>query len=350
MIRPNGPFLAAAALTLGVAAAWAQAPTAPAQDVPAEISAEGMPDASVLDIAPALPDPAALPDQPQAAPVDPASLAAMRADLASLGKALQSLRAELRASGPTGFAIAGGTGAIDRMDRMESEIARLTGEVEGMRNRVEAAIAEGSKRAGDIEFRLCEMDPACDLGALTTSQLDAAVTGAQPTVAGDPPGAASPPAAQPSANGEGSALDRARQTAAAGDYAAAAQMFAAFAADHPTSPLIPEALYLQGEALAAAGDAKGAAGAWLQAFTANPTGHYAAQSLLGLSDTMAKTGKPEDACLFLNDISTRFPGTPAALEAVSRAEAQGCAAVAPTAPADGTAMDPEAAADLADGN
>ncbi|AXC49133.1 hypothetical protein DRW48_05060 [Paracoccus suum] len=414
----RGPALTAAILGLGLVAAWAQtAPTVAPQAVP-EVAPAGVPEVapeavpqfqspiapeaaapvdaqiespipsgaapqieSPIGAAPeAVPEVApqiapetgdipgevnvdtmgenpALPDQAQATAADPASLAAMRADLAALGKALQSLRAELRASGPAGFAIAGGTGAIDRMDRMEVEIARLTGEVEAMRNRVEAAITEGSTRAGDIEFRLCEMEPGCDLGALTTSQLDAAVDGAPDVPAPDlatpmptPIPGTVPPDGTAAPSGEAADMDRARQAAAAGDHASAAQLFGAFATDHPGSPLAPEALYLQGEALAAAGDGPGAANAWLQAFTANPAGDHAAASLLGLADVMAKSGKTEDACLFLTDVPARFPGTPAALEAVSRAEAQGCPAAVPAAPADGAAMDPEAAADLADGD
>ena len=58
----------------------------------------------------------------------PRTLADLRADLTSLGAELKSLRAELNASGAAGFQAAGGDSAIDRMNAMEREIARLTGE------------------------------------------------------------------------------------------------------------------------------------------------------------------------------------------------------------------------------
>src|SRR5690606_32382213 len=105
-------------------------------------------------------------DAPATEAVAPKTLAQMRADLTAIGRAAAALRAELAATGPAGYGAAGGPDAIARMDAMEAGIAHLTGEVEQLRRRVEAAVAEATNRAGDIEFRLCEIDPGCDLGAL----------------------------------------------------------------------------------------------------------------------------------------------------------------------------------------
>lgn len=289
---------------------------------------------------------------PAAPAADPRSLAVMRLDLAVLGRALQSLRAELVASGPSGFTAAGGTAAIGRMDQMEADIARLTGQVEEMRNRVEASIAEASNRAGDIEFRLCELDPGCDLGALTTAQLDAAAVGGPADIAitpeaaaGTPPEAA-PPGADPVEN---AAFDRAVAARAAQDQAGAAAQFAEFVAAHPASPLVPEAMFLRGEALAAVGDRAGAGRAWLDAFTAAPTGARAPQALLNLADAMAASARTDDACGFYAEVASRFPATPPALEAETRATALRCPDPAVAGPSVEGAMDPEEAADLADG-
>ena len=51
------------------------------------------------------------------------SLADIRAELNQLTADLQTLRAQLVASGPAGFAAAGGDSAIDRMNAMEARLA-----------------------------------------------------------------------------------------------------------------------------------------------------------------------------------------------------------------------------------
>ena len=87
--------------------------------------------------APAVPEAAA----PEArAPEAPAerSLADLRAELRTLAAELKSLRAELNVSGAAGFKAAGGDSAIDRMNAMERDLARLTGEAERLRNRTKS--------------------------------------------------------------------------------------------------------------------------------------------------------------------------------------------------------------------
>ncbi|MFV0411214.1 MAG: hypothetical protein ACK5LJ_16395 [Paracoccus sp. (in: a-proteobacteria)] len=103
--------------------------------------------------------------------VDAGTLADMQADLRAVSADLQALRAELLASGAAGFAAAGGDSAIDRMNRMESQIATLTDRTEQLANRIRRIVVDGTNRIGDLEFRLCELDPNCDLGALMTAEL-----------------------------------------------------------------------------------------------------------------------------------------------------------------------------------
>ena len=59
-----------------------------------------------------------------------ATLADMRAELATVQQGLLSLRTELVASGAQGFQAAGGDSAIDRMNDMENQLARLTDRIE----------------------------------------------------------------------------------------------------------------------------------------------------------------------------------------------------------------------------
>lgn len=284
-------------------------------------------------------------EAPIAAP-SPERLADLRASLGQIGAELQDLRAELVASGAEGFRAAGGDGAIDRMNAMEAEIARLTGRIEALENRITQVVREGTNRLGDVEFRLCEMDPACDLGALGTAQMQGAEAGGGMGLDLSPvpvPEADSRPAITTEA--ERAAWDRAQAALAAGDNAEAAQLFGDLAQSQAGSQPGADALYYQGVALDAGGDAAAAAQIWLQGFAAAPTGARAADALLGIARVLADQGKTDDACLFLDDLSARFAGSAAAAEAQQRMTALDCGGSAPVMD---VPLDPEAAADAAE--
>lgn len=281
--------------------------------------------------------------QQQAGADQAATLADLRTQLRSLASELQGLRAELNASGAAGFAAAGGDSAIDRMNAMEAEIAALTGRTEQLQNRVNRIVTDGTRRIGDIEFRLCEMDPNCDLGALMTQpelgSLGGGAAVSQP--AGRPLNGNGTPAASASEQAD---FDRAGEVLGQGDFRQAADLFAALAQTHAGGPLTSEALFFRGSALDSAGDPAAAASAWLQAFAATPDGPRAPESLLGLARIIASRGDPQAACLYLAEIPARFPGHAAGDEAQRRMADLGCRAAAPQ---DGAA-NPEEAADLAD--
>lgn len=283
----------------------------------------------------------AAPEAPAAADeVSARTLADLRTDLRAVGADLRALRAELTASGAEGFRAAGGDSAIDRMNAMEREITRLTGETERLRHRIDRVVRDGSNRIGDIEFRLCEMEEGCDLGALTTTQLGdldgggAALMGsafdtaptAVPTGAAEGTAAAAGGASGPLTGQEQAELDRARAALDAGDFPRAAELFGAFAGTHGGSPAATEALFLQGVALDGAGDPKGATAAWLQAFAAAPAGPRAADALLGLARVSAAGRPAAEGCVYLDELVSRFPGTPQADEAARRSASASCAA------------------------
>ena len=140
-------------------------------------------------------------------------------------------------------------------------------------------------------------------------------------------------------------FDRAQEVLGQGDFRRAADLFAAIAQTHAGGPLTAHALFLRGAALDAAGDLEGAGIAWLESFAANPNGPQAADALLGLSRAMSAKGGPQEGCFYLQEITSRFPGTPQAAEAEKRIAATDCTALIE---GDAGAMDPEAAADLAD--
>lgn len=251
------------------------------------------------------------------------SLADLRSELSGLRKQLQSLRTEMVASGQAGFQAAGGDSAIDRMNAIEQRLVQLTDRTEQLQNRINRIVEDGTRRIGDIEFRLCEMDETCDLAALTTPELGGLAQGG----ANVPP--TLPPQVLPGSNGAASESERADFDAAnaalnAGDFERAADLFGQVADKHAGGPLTAEALYLRGAALDSAGRSKDAASAWLESFAANPDGKRAAESLLGLARVIAADGDPVAACLYLGEIPARFPGTDSAAEAERRMVVVGC--------------------------
>lgn len=283
-----------------------------------------------------------------AAAQDARTLADIRAELSQLSADLQSLRAQLVASGPAGFAAAGGDSAIDRMNAMEARLAQLTGQTEQLQNRIDRIVRDGTTRIGDIEFRLCEMEEGCDLGSLTTPTLGEQ-GGSTPLPPSDQRGALTqsktPSAGAAATAAEKADFDRAREVLGQGDFHRAAELFAAIAQTHAGGPLTAEALFLRGAALDSAGDLEGAGMAWLESFAANPNGPQAADALLGLSRAMSAKAGPQEGCYYLQEIVARFPGVPQAAEAERRIAETGCDA--PAEPLDED-LDPEAAADMAD--
>ncbi|WP_323716671.1 tetratricopeptide repeat protein [Paracoccus aminovorans] len=290
-----------------------------------------------------------------AAAQDGQSLADIRTELNQLSADLQSLRAQLVASGQAGFAAAGGDSAIDRMNAMEARLAQLTGQTEQLQNRIDRVVKDGTTRIGDIEFRLCEMEEGCDLGSLTTPTLGDQ-GGSSPMPSSDQKGALAPartPSAGAATAAEKADFDRAREVLGQGDFRRAADLFAAVAKTHAGGPLTAEALFLRGAALDSAGDLDGAGLAWLESFAANPDGPQAADALLGLSRAMSAKGGPGEGCFYLQEIVNRFPEAPQAAEAQKRMAETGCEPLIEGSAQDAEGMDPdmdpEAAADLADG-
>ena len=284
--------------------------------------------------------------QPLAAQDRAQSLADIRAELNRLTADLQSLRAETVASGAAGFAAAGGDSAIDRMNAMEARLAQLTGQTEQLQNRIDRVVKDGTTRIGDIEFRLCEMEEGCELGSLTTPTLGEQ-GGSSPMPPSDQQGAlAKTPSAGAATAAEKADFDRAREVLGQGDFHRAADLFAAVAKTHAGGPLTAEALFLRGAALDSAGDLPDAGLAWLESFAANPDGPQAPDALLGLSRAVAARAGPAEGCYYLQEILARFPDAPQAAEAGRRLAETDCAEAVTE---DGAAMDPEAAADLADG-
>lgn len=272
--------------------------------------------------------------------VDAATLAEMQAALRAVSSDLQGLRAELLASGASGFAAAGGDSAIDRMNAMEAQIATLTDQTEQLANRIKRVVSDGTNRIGDIEFRLCEMDPNCDLGALMTAELGrqggtGAAIGSEPVAMPSDIGAVAlppmedpTPGAAPPTEEEAREFASARAAVEAGEWTRALAELDHLASAHAGGPLTADVLYLRGVALMESGQTEPAAQSWLTAFSAAPDGPRAPASLLALSRAMVSLGAPSDACPYLGELTRRFPATPEAAEAASLTAEASCAETA----------------------
>lgn len=249
------------------------------------------------------------------------TIADIRAELQLLKGELEALRAELNATGA-----AQGTGAtgpaLSRLDAIEAAVVSLTGKAEAIENRLNRVVADGTNRIGDIEFRLTELAGG-DLGAIPPT----------PPLGGEaaPVPAAPAPAPGPSAGGpelavnEQAEFDRAKEVLGSGDFRAAAEQFAAFAAAFPGGPLTQEAHVLRGDALAQLGATADAARAYLEAFSGAPDGAKAAEALFKLGQSLQQLGQTPEACVTLAEVGTRFPGSQPAADAAAAMRAFGCA-------------------------
>jgi tol-pal system protein YbgF len=245
------------------------------------------------------------------------TLADIRAELGLLSAEFNTLKSELVQTGASGGAVAGGS-ALQRMDAMEAELSRLTARAEDIELRLNRVVTDGTNRLGDLEFRLCEATPGCDI----------ATVGTTPTLGGDAAAPAQSPDAvvieEPTAPfaggaelaiGEQADFDRAREVLGQGDFRAAADLFATFTQSYPGSPLSHEAQFSRGEALSQLGETSNAARAYLEAFSGNPDGPFAADSLLRLGESLGALGQTPEACVTLAEVGTRYPGSMAATQA-----------------------------------
>ncbi len=248
------------------------------------------------------------------------SLADVRAELATLAGEIQSLRSELVASGQKGMQAAGGSSALERMDTMEAALMRLTAQTESLQNRVDRVVKDGTNRIGDLEFRLCEATPGCDISTV----------GQAPLLGGDAGSTAAAVAAPAAKKGPEMAMneqadfDRAKVVLGQGDFQRAADLFAAYGQSYPGGPLTSQALFLRGEALAQAGDTAGGARAYLEAFSAAPEGDFAADSLFKLGTSLKALGQAKEACTTLAEVRARFPSSDAAADAAAAGQEYGC--------------------------
>jgi tol-pal system protein YbgF len=243
------------------------------------------------------------------------SLADVRAQIGTLAAEFTALKSELIASGAAASGVAGGD-ALQRLDAIEAELVRLTARTEEVELRLNRVVQDGTTQLNDLQFRVCELEPGCDVMALP----DLTLGGAAPAAAVAVPSADAPPMTV----AEQQDFDRAREVLGQGDFQSAADQFAAFAQSYPGSPLMAEAQVLRGDALNSLGDVANAARSYLDAFSGSPTGPKAGEALLKLGQGLGALGQTADACTTLAEVGVRFPGTIDATNAQVAMQGLGC--------------------------
>lgn len=256
-----------------------------------------------------------------AAAQDGATLADIRQQLGILYVEIDALRGELSASGglSTGFA---GSTPLDRLNAIEAELQRLTSKTEELEFRINRITVDGTNRIGDLEYRLCEIEPGCDTSLLgETPSLGGVDSAAQVPEPARPDAAATGPAL---AVGEQADFDRAAAALEAGDFQAAADQFGVFVQTYPGGALSGQALYQRGIALEALGEVSNAARSFLDAFSGEPEGPVAPDALYRLGMSLAALGQVPDACVTLAEVPVRFADAPAAGQAQAARAELGC--------------------------
>lgn len=251
---------------------------------------------------------------------DAETLADVRQELNVLYVEVQKLRRELSTTGGAGVASVGGS-VLDRVGTMESELQRLTAKTEELENRINRIVEDGTRRIGDLEFRLVELEggDVSTLGETTTlggeGQATAPAAPAAPATSTDEASLAV---------GEKADFERAQEALAEGDFRTAADLFATFNETYPGGPLGPEADLRRGEALQGLGDTREAARAFLAAFSAAPEGTVAPQSLFQLGRALGELGQKQEACVTLSEVGMRFPDAPEVAKATEERQQLSC--------------------------
>lgn len=247
------------------------------------------------------------------------TLADIRQQLTVLYRDIVTLRRELSTTGGLNAGVAGAT-PLDRLNAIEAELQRLTSKTEELEFRVNIVAVDGTNRVGDLEFRLCDLEPNCDIATLGDTP---SLGGVDPTTAPSTPVA--PVTNAPAlAVGEASDIQLAEAALASGDFRAAADQLASFAVTYPGSPLTADAEFLRGEALEGLGETTNAARAYLAAFSGDPSGPRAPDALFKLGSSLGALGQTQDACLTLAEVGVRFPGNPAVTDAQQAMLSLGC--------------------------
>ena len=237
----------------------------------------------------------------------------LRYRLSVIDAELADIRARLGATGGGSSASGSGAGlgsdAMLRLDRLEAEIRRLTGEIEKLSFEQRRIAEDAAQRFGDIEFRLTELEGG-DISA---------VQPVQPLGGGGSRVASAGPEVSISERGD---LERAIDDVKQGRFDQGEDRLRTFLTSYPASPLRGEALYWLGESQFVRGAFQNAARSFLQGYNADQRAPNGTRNLYRLGVTLGRLGQLREACLTLNEVQVQFPGGPADILNAASAESR----------------------------
>lgn len=220
-----------------------------------------------------------------------------------------------------------------RLQRLESEIANLTGRTEEaqfgvtqLRQRLDRMQEDLDVRLQELEQRLSAGDAASPAatasgqapGAQTPSAQQGRAAAATPPAAAPQPrpqqGGAAQPEGQLPAGGAQEQYDRAFALLRGADYAKAEQALSQFIKSHPNHSLTPNAQYWLAETYYARNRYREAAVAYGEAYQKAPKGPKASDNLLKLGMSLAALNRRDDACVAFAQIGKEFPDAPATVK------------------------------------
>ena len=282
---------------------------------------------SVLWVAAFCALPVVAPAQQGATPAQQGTtLADMRQELSVIYVQIQRLRAQLSTTARPGVGFPDTATPLARINAIETEVRRLTAQVEELDFHIQRVVADGTNRIGDLEFRICEMDTGCTLSSLgQTLPLgggDDDASGAQALFDQAVPGEGGIESTL--AVAERADFERANALFDAGRFADVVSALAIFTQTYPDSPLSAQVYVLQGEAHTRQGQWQQAARAYLNAFSFAPSGSLAPSALLKLGSALGQLGQRDEACFTLSEVTRLYPDLPQAKQADAALGDQGC--------------------------
>ena len=252
---------------------------------------------------------------------DPETLASIRSELVQLYSEIEALKVNLEAA-PATDGVARQTGPVTvRIDALEGELRAITGRVEQMQHRISKIVEDGTRRIGDLEFRLVELEGG-DISALGETPLLGGQEDAVAAIQAD--GIVVQDNSVELAVSEEQDFETATQSLGDGDYANAVLQFGQFLTDYPGGPLGPQALFHLGEAHEALGQHKEAARSFLDSFSAQPGGSYAPQALMKVGVALGALGKVDNACQTFDEVLSRYPDSTVVELTLSNSQRLGC--------------------------
>lgn len=258
---------------------------------------------------------------PCAALAQDGTLADVRQELTTLYVDVQSLKAEMTSTGELTMGTVGNT-PLERLDSISAQLQVLTSKTEELEFRINRIVQDGTNRIGDLEFRLCELEESCDIATLgDTPSLGGNIGAGNQPVAQEPIDISPQPEM---AMSEQSDFDNAVAAMEEGDFEGAAQMFESFTNTYPGSTLSQQAHYFRGESYESLGRMTDAARAYLDAYSTDQNGVMAPDAMFKLGMSLGAIGQTQDACVTLQQVGLKFPGSEAVYDAEAAMQNLSC--------------------------